>query len=312
MTSATSAPVIMPSMATPNRISNQPTTRPPGEVTKSALPCPRTVAIPQLNESNSDSIVFGFSSSVIRIAAMATVPRIPSPRVMKNRRSSCPPTRRMCHATRRMIGLVRIGTVRFGIGPIVPHRPPSPPVADPDAPPYAVGGSVLASGSVTSTTSASSAATRSAGVRWRLTPWAPPPIATPVETLDRGVGDDRPWSRRPERRDRAALVAGDRVRLRRVGERQAPDAEVGAHLRPVEATAAGHEHEQVVVLAAADDDGPQQRPERDALELRALLGAVGTVRPDDAVRDTRRVECLDRRRSLGHARRVAQERTGSR
>ena len=66
MTIATSAPVIIPSMATPNRISNQPTTRPPGEVTKSALPWPRTVAIPQLNESNSDSRVFGFSSSVIR------------------------------------------------------------------------------------------------------------------------------------------------------------------------------------------------------------------------------------------------------
>ena len=33
MTIATSAPVIIPSMATPNRISNQPTTRPPGDVT---------------------------------------------------------------------------------------------------------------------------------------------------------------------------------------------------------------------------------------------------------------------------------------
>ena len=55
MTIATRAPVIMPSMATPNRISNQPTTRPPGEVTNSASPAPSTVAIPQLNESNSDS-----------------------------------------------------------------------------------------------------------------------------------------------------------------------------------------------------------------------------------------------------------------
>ena len=79
MTMATSAPVIIPSIATPNRISNQPTTRPPGEVTKSALPWPRTVAIPQLNESNSDSRVGGFSSSVISTAAIATMPMIPSP-----------------------------------------------------------------------------------------------------------------------------------------------------------------------------------------------------------------------------------------
>ena len=34
MTIATRAPVIIPSMATPNRISNQLTIRPPGEVTK--------------------------------------------------------------------------------------------------------------------------------------------------------------------------------------------------------------------------------------------------------------------------------------
>ena len=51
MTMATRAPVIIPSMATPNRISSQLTMRPPGEVTKAESPAPRTVAIPQLNES---------------------------------------------------------------------------------------------------------------------------------------------------------------------------------------------------------------------------------------------------------------------
>ena len=37
MTIATRAPVIMPSMATPNRMSNQPTIRPPGEVTNAGV-----------------------------------------------------------------------------------------------------------------------------------------------------------------------------------------------------------------------------------------------------------------------------------
>ena len=88
MTIATRAPVIMPSMATPNRISNQPTTRPPGEVTKLESPWPRTVAIPQLNESNSDSNVHGFSNSVIRIAAIGDEDEDPLASERKNRRSS--------------------------------------------------------------------------------------------------------------------------------------------------------------------------------------------------------------------------------
>ena len=37
-----------------------------------------TVAIPQLNESNSDSNVSGFSRSVMSTAAIATVTRMPS------------------------------------------------------------------------------------------------------------------------------------------------------------------------------------------------------------------------------------------
>ena len=63
MTIATRAPVIIPSMATPNRISNQLMSRPPGEVTNAESPWPRTVAIPQLNESKTDSNVHGFSTA---------------------------------------------------------------------------------------------------------------------------------------------------------------------------------------------------------------------------------------------------------
>ena len=114
MTNATSAPVIIPSMATPNRISSQPTIRPPGEVTKPGSPWPRTVAIPQLNESKIDSSVHGFSNSVIRTAVIATKTTIPSASDRKNRRSSWPPMRRTCHATRRISGLDRSGSARFG------------------------------------------------------------------------------------------------------------------------------------------------------------------------------------------------------
>ena len=126
MTIATRAPVIMPSMATPKRISNQLTTRPPGDVTNAESPAPRTVAIPQLNESNERLDFSGFSRSVIRIAAIATTTTMPSVSEMKNRRSSCPATRRRCQATRRMIGLDRTGSEigDFGIDPIVPQAAP--------------------------------------------------------------------------------------------------------------------------------------------------------------------------------------------
>ena len=59
MTIATRAPVIMPSMATPNRMSNQPMIRPAGDVTNAESPWPSTVAMPQLNESNTFSNVHG-------------------------------------------------------------------------------------------------------------------------------------------------------------------------------------------------------------------------------------------------------------
>ena len=109
MTIATRAPVIMPSMATPKRISNQPMIRPAGDDTNAESPWPRTVAIPQLNESKMDSTVHVFSNSVMKIAATSTNPTIPSASVRKKRRSSEPPTRRTCQATRRISGLASTG-----------------------------------------------------------------------------------------------------------------------------------------------------------------------------------------------------------
>ncbi len=63
-------------------------TRPAGDVTNAESPWPRTVAIPQLNESKTASSVHGFSSSVIRTAAMNTTTTMPWASVRKNRRSS--------------------------------------------------------------------------------------------------------------------------------------------------------------------------------------------------------------------------------
>ena len=51
MTMATSAPVMVPRMATPNRMSNQLTTGRPSDVTNAESPCPSTVEIPQWTES---------------------------------------------------------------------------------------------------------------------------------------------------------------------------------------------------------------------------------------------------------------------
>ena len=116
----------------------------------------------------------------------------------------------------------------------------------------------------------------------------------------RRVHDDRPGGGRPERRDRAALVAGDVAGLVGVGQRQALDAEMGAHLRPVEAASAGDEHEHVVVLATPDDDRAQQGTELDPLELGALLGAAGALCPDDAMGDAGGVDRLGRSGRLGH------------
>ena len=65
MTSATSAPVSVPMIATPKRLKNQPTTQPTGLVTNDESPWPRTVWIPQLTDAPSDANVSGFSTTVI-------------------------------------------------------------------------------------------------------------------------------------------------------------------------------------------------------------------------------------------------------
>ena len=71
-----------------------------------------------------------------------------------------------------------------------------------------------------------------------------------------------------------------------------------AQARPVEPPAGGHEHEQVVVVTAPDDDRPQQRAERDALQLGALLGAAGSPGADDTVGRAGGCERVESRRGL--------------
>ncbi len=155
------------------------------------------------------------------------------------------------------------------------------------------------SGIETSTTAASRTRTRSFGARWRLTPLAPPPIATTGWSRIARVGEDGPRSSRAERRDRVPDVARDALRLVRVREREPAHAEVGSQLRPVEPPARGHEHEQVVVLATAHDDRSQQRAERYALHRGALLGAVGLRGPDDPMIDGEHLDRFDGRRPIG-------------
>ena len=95
-------------------------------------------------------------------------------------------------------------------------------------------------------------------------------------------------SRRPERRDRVALVAGHRTSLVGVGQRHAPHAQMGAQLGPVEPPTRGHQHEQVVVVTPAHDDRAEQPFERDALKRGRLLRAAGPLGHDDPVRDAGR------------------------
>ncbi len=59
---------------------------------------------------------------------------------------------------------------------------------------------------------------------------------------------------------------------------------MGAQLRPVEAATGGDDDEEVIVIASTHDDRAQEGPDRDALELGAVLGALRALRPDDAVR----------------------------
>ena len=100
------------------------------------------------------------------------------------------------------------------------------------------------------------------------TPCAPAPIDTvvPAHPL---VGDHRPRAQRAERRDRAALVAGDVRAVAASG--------IDSRLTPSSARSLGHEivrspgdqHEQEVVVAAAhdqrlDDAGAARRPRASA------------------------------------------------
>ena len=122
---------------------------------------------------------------------------------------------------------------------------------------------------MTSATVASVARTRSAAATWRFTPCAPPPIATgsPAAPTVASAITGQAWLD-AERRDRAAFVAGRRERLVLVGEREPADAEVRAELRPIDPPPAGHQHEDVVVGAAAHDDRAQQLSELDPLQFR--------------------------------------------
>ena len=116
-----------------------------------------------------------------------------------------------------------------------------------------------------------------------LTPRAPPPIATTSRCSIEASAITGHAPQRPERRDRAALVARDRPRLVGVGQAQPVGAEVRAQLRPVEPPAARDQHEQVVVGRAPDEDRAQQRPELDALERRPISSALRAI----SVRTTR-------------------------
>jgi hypothetical protein len=101
------------------------------------------------------------------------------------------------------------------------------------------------------------------------------------------IDEDGPGSRCSERRDRAALVAGDGACLVRIRHREALDAEVRPQLGPVEPATARHEHEEVVILAAAHDERAEERGDRDALQLGTVLGAARRLRAHDAVTDPR-------------------------
>ncbi len=92
------------------------------------------------------------------------------------------------------------------------------------------------------------------------------------------------------------------ARFVRIGQREARDTEVGPQLRPVEPAAGRDQHEQVVVLAAADDDRPEQGRQRNSLPLGGLLGAPGGFDPDDPVGHAGRPDRLDRRSVARHRR----------
>ena len=114
MTIATRAPVIMPSMATPNRISNQLDDAAGGRRDE------RRVA---LAEHRRDPPVERIEDRLERPRLLDQGdqdrgdehdPTMPWASVRKNRRSSWPATRRTCQATRRMIGETRSARGQLG------------------------------------------------------------------------------------------------------------------------------------------------------------------------------------------------------
>src|SRR6478672_1089386 len=109
MTSATSAPVSVPMIATPNRLKNQPTTQPTGLVTYDESPWPRIVWTPQFIDAPSEANVNGFSTRVMIEAAIRTRTNAPSRSWPKNRRSTAPRTRATCQPRRRNTGLLNRG-----------------------------------------------------------------------------------------------------------------------------------------------------------------------------------------------------------
>jgi hypothetical protein len=106
------------------------------------------------------------------------------------------------------------------------------------------------------------------------------------------VGDHRPGRRSSERRDRAALIAGDLPGYRGVGHGQAADAEQGAQLGPGDGAVAGHKHENVVALAAPHHHRLHHIGRLDAAGLRGLGQAAHRAMPDDPVGDTGCVESV--------------------
>ena len=88
-----------------------------------------------------------------------------------------------------------------------------------------------------------------------------------------------------EGRDGTPRVARDGAGLIRIGQGEARHAKVSAKPGPVEAAPAGDQDEDVVVRATAHDDRAQQGPHVDALERRALGGAVGTLGANHSMRN---------------------------
>ena len=146
MTIATRAPVIMPSMATPNRMSNQPTIRPAGRRHE------RRVALAQ---DRGDPPVERVEDGLERPRLLeqrdedarrrGRTRRCPPRASGRSAGRAEPPTRRTCHATRRISGLASTGIGRRAIAPDRATRTEAPrgrcaPARDRDVPPRIVGG----------------------------------------------------------------------------------------------------------------------------------------------------------------------------